>query len=294
MKNLRLVLLGLAAVIGVYLGVLTLKELRRTPDLRATMTEVVQAPPRAPQEKSDTETEPATKPIAPPPADPAEMTAARAEIEQELAAAPEYLRFFDALKLAFPGDYDSILEKFAWRRSATHAADPLDLLLSEASLALRQSRGVLAAHSDAASLTRMLETQLAMVRALGNEDPHLCVDFLYGNSSEGFFSFTARNRQLNADLALAGLDAIVNGNLNKINRTGPTDEDFQILEKAMTAKGLGAVEIGALLDGKNPDPPLPDTTVCRASQLYLESLRELPEPIRLRIFGLAVELMARS
>jgi hypothetical protein len=66
------------------------------------------------------------------------------------------------------------------------------------------------------------------------------------------------------------------------------------LENALTKRGLSKVEIDALLDGKTPDPPLEDARMCAAGQTYLDVLSGLPEPARLRIYGLAVELMARS
>ena len=46
--------------------------------------------------------------------------------------------------------------------------------------------------------------------------------------------------------------------------------------------------------GKASDPPIADAKMCRAGQIYLETLAAMPEPIRLRIYGFAVELMARS
>ena len=80
----------------------------------------------------------------------------------------------------------------------------------------------------------------------------------------------------------------------EIERTAPTEADFKALKSALVAKGLDKVEIDALLDGKMPDPPLADARMCAAGQTYLETLRALPEAARLRIYGLAMELMARS
>jgi hypothetical protein len=62
----------------------------------------------------------------------------------------------------------------------------------------------------------------------------------------------------------------------------------------LRAKGLDTPEIEALLDGKAGDPPIGDAKMCRAGQVYLETLAAMPEPTRLRIYSLAVELMARS
>jgi len=95
-------------------------------------------------------------------------------------------------------------------------------------------------------------------------------------------------------MAIAGLDAIVDGQAKKNERQPPTDADFLLLEKAMAGKGLSQPEIEALLDGKTPNPPLEDARLCQAGRVYLEMLKTLPEPVRLRIYALAVELMARS
>ena len=99
---------------------------------------------------------------------------------------------------------------------------------------------------------------------------------------------------LAGEMAIAGLDAIVDGQAKKNTRQAPSDADFALLEKGMAAKGLSQAEIEALLDGKTPDPPLEDARLCQAGRVYLEMLKTLPEPVRLRIYALAVELMARS
>jgi len=136
--------------------------------------------------------------------------------------------------------------------------------------------------------------QLAMLEALSKSDQRLCVDFLYGGASDAFYQFSARNRQLASDMAVAGLEAIIDGQAKRNLRQPPSDADFRLLEQAMASKGLSQPEIEALLDGKTPDPPLEDGRLCRAGRVYLEMLKTLPEPVRLRIYALAVELMARS
>jgi hypothetical protein len=133
-----------------------------------------------------------------------------------------------------------------------------------------------------------------MLRALAAKDPRLCVNFLYGGESPGFFEFSAQNRGLVAAMAIAGIDAIHDGEIKRIERPAPTGTDFDALEKALRAKGLDTPEIEALLDGKAGDPPIGDAKMCRAGQVYLETLAAMPESTRLRIYGLAVELMARS
>jgi hypothetical protein len=235
---------------------------------------------------------PASAPISP--ATPEAHAAARQAIEGHIAQVPEYQRFFDRLRLVLPSEYETVLDSFADRLVATGKEQSVDIYLSEAVRDLRQSRGALAAKADAAPLGRIFDVQLLMLNALSEADQRLCVDFLYGGASESFYQFSARNRQLASDMALAGLDAIVDGQAKKNQRQAPTDADFQLLETAMAGRGLSQSEIEALLDGKTPDPPLDDGRLCRAGRVYLEMLKTLPEPVRLRIYALAVELMARS
>jgi len=232
------------------------------------------------------DTTPVTAPISPAP--PAARAAARKSIEARIAQVPEYQRFFDRLRLELPSQYEATLNGFADRLVATGKEQSVDAYLSEAVRDLRQARGALAAKADGAALARIFDVQLAMLDALSKTDQRLCVDFLYGGASEAFYQFSAKNRQLAGDMAIAGLEAKEN------TRQTPTDADFALLEKAMAAKGLSQSEIEALLDGKTPDPPLQDARLCQAGRVYLEMLRTLPEPVRLRIYALAVELMARS
>ncbi len=271
-KTLRILLLGLAAAVSIAIAV-GLIVLALTP----APQEAPPAPPPPPVEK----------PVAPP-APP--VSDARRAIEEKIAAVPEVARFFDRLKLALPGEYEKAVDALA--RGET--TDNPDLWLSEAVKSLRQSRGTMGAKADAPALSNVFSRQFAVLDALSARDPKLCVDFLYGGASEAIFSFAAENRALVSDLAIAGLDAIVDGEQKKIARGAPNEADFQILEKALTDRGLGKPEIEALLDGKTPDPPLPDAQMCAAGKTYLQTLATLPEETRLRIYALAVELMARS
>jgi hypothetical protein len=220
--------------------------------------------------------------------------AARASIEAQIAQVSEYQRFFDRLRLALPSEYEATLDSFADRLVASGKEQSGDVYLSDAVRDLRQNRGSLAAKADAGPLGHIFDVQLAMLNALSNTDQRLCVDFLYGGASEAFYQFSAHNRQLASDMAVAGLDAIVDGQAKKNQRQAPSDADFRMLESAMTGSGLSQPEIEALLDGKAPDPPLDDARLCKAGRVYLEMLKTLPEPVRLRIYALAVELMARS
>ncbi|MGH6795141.1 MAG: hypothetical protein ACREDH_08075, partial [Methylocella sp.] len=268
---LRLVLLGLAALAGIVTGAALLQK-----GIRPEAAPLVAARPGKPR------------------ASPYEIDSARRAFKEKLKGAPEYAAFFDRLKTIFPSEYESFLATFAQRSAASGEIASADLLMAEAARALRLSRGVLAAKAGRAALEHVFEMHSAMLRALAAKDSHLCVEFLEGIESPGFFEFSAQNRGLVAALAIAGIDAIHDGETQRIERPAPAGTDFDALEKALRAKGLGTPEIEALLDGKASDPPIGDAKMCRAGQVYLETLAAMPEESRLRIYGLAVELMARS
>lgn len=269
---LRLLLLSLAAVIAISLGINFLLEANAP------------APANAPPEFAVASL-----------AQDAPLLAGRQKIEAEIdAKAPDYARFFGQLKTDLPDEYDAILDRFAKQALDGTDMSNVDFLLSQAVRDLRLSNGVLAAKADGRSLSHIFDMQLQMMRALAGRDPRLCVDFLYGGASQAFFAFSADNRRLVSDMAIAGLNAIDSGRANEIERQPPSDADFNELESAMRAQGLNDAEVGAILDGKTPNPPIPDERMCAVGQIYLQTLAALPEPARLRIYGLAVELMARS
>jgi hypothetical protein len=265
---LRLVLLSLAALIAMSLGISFLFE--------------ANVPGEAPS-------------IAARLASPEPLSVARQKIEAEIdRESPDYARFFQRLHAVLPAEYDEILDGFA--KQAVDGGDVanVDALVSQAVRDVRLSNGVLAAKADGPALSRIFEIQLGMMQALAAKDARLCVDFLYGGASQAFFAFAAQNRPLVADMAIAGLEAIGSGRANQIQRQPPSDADFDALQSAMKTQGLTDAEISAILDGKTPDPPIPDARMCTVGQIYLKTLAALPDPVRLRIYGLAVELMARS
>lgn len=219
---------------------------------------------------------------------------ARQAVEERLQLAHETSAFFNAMRRAFPQDFDRLVNEFAQRAVDGSRLDSPDVYLAEAVRALRRSHGVLAAKADGAHLERLFVTQTRMLDALEKADPQMCVDFLYGNATQRFYEFSARNRALVVEMAQASLDAILDGRTSRIDRRPPTDAEFAQLETALMEQGLGRPEIEALLDGKAPDPPLPDLTLCRAGRVYLETLRAMPEDTRMRIYGLAVEVLART
>jgi len=274
-QDLKLFLLGLAGTLLIGSGAwLLIDMLQGPPAQEAASPPVVVAP------------ETAVKTA--PPAD-----SARAGVEETIANAPEIARFFDRLRLALPSDYESAVAALAARRSGG-ATDSADYDLSQAVKTLRQSRGALAAKADGKALSRVFDAQLAVLKALGAANSRLCVDFLYGGASEAFLKFSADNRGLVSDLAVAGLDAILDGKEKNISRTTPTESDFQMFETSLRQNGVGTAEIGALLDGKTPDPPISDDRMCAAGKTYLETLQQMPDDVRGRIQALAVDLMARS
>lgn len=275
MNILRLVLLSLAAGISIILGA----HLYQSGHIQRNVLRQDAAGSESQEQKAADE----------------RMRAARKVIEVRIAAAaPDYMRFFNRMQQLLPHAYDAIFDGFA--RQSLEGADMthVDSLLSEAVRALRLSDGALAAKADGPALSRIFAMQLAMMQALAAKDPKLCVDFLYGGASQAFFEFSSEHRALVADMAIAGLDAIKDGRSSRIERGPPSDQDFQLLETALKAKQLNDAEISALLDGKTPSPPIPPLRMCQVGQIYLETLAALPEPARYRIYGLAVELMARS
>jgi hypothetical protein len=230
--------------------------------------------------------------IAPPVDDLRPM--ARQAVEERLQLAQETSSFFNAMRRAFPQDFDRLVNAFAQRAVDGSKLDAPDVYLAEAVRSLRRTHGVLAAKSNASHLEKLFETQMLMLEALERADPQMCVDFLYGNATPRFYEFSARNRPLVVAMAQASLDAILDGRTSRVDRRPPSDADFAQLETALIERGLGRAEIEALLDGKAPDPPIPDAMLCRAGRVYLATLRALPEETRMRIYGLAIEVLART
>lgn len=226
------------------------------------------------------------------PAEP--LLSARDRVERAIAATEEYRTFFLRLHEDFPADYAAAIDSFSQERPAGAEAASVDFYLAESVRRLRQARGVLAARAEPSVLARVFDLQLDVLRAISAENKKLCAAFLYGGVDQDFHSFAARRRALVAEMALVGLEAIASGQAKQLERSAPSEEDFRALEKALAARGLRKAEIDSLLDGKTPDPPFDDKKTCALGQTYLEALRALPEPVRLRIYGLAVELMARS
>jgi hypothetical protein len=268
----RILALAAAAVVAVALGV--------------GLTMMAFAPPRPNGAPALAPAEAVTAPL--------DEVNARQTVEMILAETPEVARYFTRLRETFTGDYESALSEFATRLSQTRQAQSVDYYLSEAVRRLRQARGELAAKAEPEAMARVFARQLDVLQAVARDDKKMCVAFLYGANNLDFQRFSAAQRPLVAEMAVASLDAMANGRDKKLARGQPTDADFKALETALAARGLGKPEIDALLDGKSPDPPLEDAKMCAAGQAYLEVLKTLPEAARARIYGLALELMAKS
>jgi hypothetical protein len=272
MKELRLVLLSLAALLALVLSGAFLLRAFRGPQPPNVVTVAA----------------PVDHPNVPP-----AVRAARGTIERTLADSPDYARFFDRLHLVFPADYESILDALATANAQRKTVNP-DVIMIDATAQLRRAEGGLASKASDDALSQIFAVQLKEMQALETRDPHLCVAFLYGANGTDFLSFAADHRALISDVAIAGLDAMNSGRMDSVERGPPSDADFQTLDKALVEKGLSRPQIDALLDGKTPDPPIADEAMCKAGQTYLRTLATLPSDIRSRLYGLAVDLMAKS
>ena len=285
MRELRLVLLGLAAVITLFLGTNFLLRAFRPPV--SEPERVGTSFDRSPIDVGK------TMPSLPPLVQPKAPAAARALVERTIADAPDYTRFFDRLRLALPSDYETIMNSLA-NVVANGGEANADTMTADAVAILRRARGALAAQGAGPVLAQVFVLQLREMQALAQRDGHLCVAFLYGANGAGFQGFAADHRPLVADAAIAGLDAINSGSIEHVRRGAPTDADFQALDRALVDKGLSRPEIEALLDGKSAVPPIPDETMCQAGQTYLQTLATLPSDIRDRLYGLAVDIEGQT
>jgi hypothetical protein len=228
----------------------------------------------------------------PPTAD--KLAAARRDVEKTLKQSPEFASYFSNLDKSYPADYMRVLAGFIGRAARSGRAETPDYYIAEAMRALRQSRGILATKASDPALQRIFEQQFEIVSAMEAADPRICAEFLHGGASDGFFEFSRAHRALMGGLAQAGLDAMLEGQLQKIERATPDDADLTVLDGALQANGLDKPQIEMLLDAKVQDPPLSETSICKAGRVYLETLNALPDEIKMRIYALALTLQART
>lgn len=215
----------------------------------------------------------------------------RAKVESKLGEAEDFAGFAKKYAASYPAEWSGLIDNIAGRNAA--GADDADASFAEALRQLRRARGVVAAKAAPAALSRIFETQAATLAALSVLDKRQCVDFLLGQQNKAFQEFSTRHRPLIAKMADAAIDAILDGAASNISRSAPTKADFELLETELRGRGLGTPEIEALLDGRYPDPPLPDAQLCEAGIQYLDVLKSLPEDTRLRLYAFSIELMAK-
>ena len=303
MHHLRLLFIGLSALLAGILVWTLVSEHRQTLQRdRLATREAAPVRPSAPVPRVTPAPAPVTP--APAPAAPAQtapagpsptelaLQAARKRIADRLGEAPEYRDFRDRFAASFPGDWTRALDVMSQRPEASQVDTP-DSIFVEALKNLRRSRGAISAKAGPEALSAIFDQQMRMLAALSAADKRLCVDFLFGEESQGFLTFATSHRSLVAGMGTVTLDAILQGTEKRIERAAPSDADFADLEKLLTQRGLGAAEIEALLDGRHPDPPIADDRLCDAGRVYLDVLKQMPEESRLRIYSLATELMSR-
>lgn len=284
-KQLRIAFLALAAAVAAAFGswFLATGEQTLAPEAPPLAVKQVTTQPVAPTSHETALPEEAA------PVDPQ----AQAALEERLAQAPEYQAFFARLRAVYPADYNAAL-KAALASGAQGQENAPDLFLTEAVRQLRETRGLLAAKAGGQALDQLFDANREVVRQLASSDAALCVDFLNGAPADRFVAFTGAHRALMAREALAGLEAMDDGARKKIDREAPGSQDFDDLERLLLSKGLDKPAIDLLLDGKTPDPPLTDAQACRNGVIYLDALQTLPDLQRLRLYALAVEVMAHQ
>jgi hypothetical protein len=219
---------------------------------------------------------------------------ARQEVSAQLNKVAEYLPFYARLTQDFPGDQSQVVQTLVAKTASAGTVDSPDAALIDAIRALQNRRGIVAARAEADKLLHIFDAQSAIIAGLADSNPSLCREFLYGGSSDGFLDFAASHRGLIAALAIAGLEAIENGQNSGIGHDSPTDADLDALAQALAHQGLSEGEIAALMDGVMPREAISDARMCEIGRIHLEALRNLPEPSRSRVLALAVRLMAHS
>ncbi len=210
--------------------------------------------------------------------------------EERLQEVPEFASFYGKLRSDFPSDYSAFVDQMA--KGATMPTG--NAAIWDAMRDLQQSQGILAAQAGPAALDGYFGARQAVLDGLAPLNARECVDFLYGFTNPSIADFTEAHRGLVATLADRQLAAIEDGRSRHLDRSSPTNADLDALSAALTTRQVSAQEIGVLLDGATPDPPLTDTRLCALGRLYLDALRGLPANMRQRIYGLAAELLARS
>lgn len=223
-----------------------------------------------------------------------QLAAARKLVEDRLTEVPQFAAFYRQLDEEFPRAYASVVDGFSHKLASTGTLPTPDAMLLETLRNVQQSQGILAARASGAQLTALFDARLALLDALAPQDPKRCADFLYGNADLPLAEFSAQHRDLVAALASQQVAAMKDGQDRHMDRETPTSADFDLIAHGLEARKLSPDEISVLLDGKTVDPPIPDSRLCEMGRIYLQTLRDLPEDSRKRVYGLAAELLARS
>eukprot|EP01037_Dinobryon_pediforme_P015283 gene15283-15434_t len=201
---------------------------------------------------------PAQPPAPQPPAD--KLAEAKNNLDQTIASIPEFQPFYTQFKTSYPSDYERFfnLETLNFVNGKVSA----DAILLDAVDALRKSRGMVSSKASPDAIDHIFEVQARVLAALATQDARLCDHFLFGGDAPAFAEFAKNNRALIADMALAGLTAIIEGEAKHIQRDPPSDTDFNQLEGNLQQAGLSKAEINALLDGQIPASPFENNRVC--------------------------------
>jgi len=93
-----------------------------------------------------------------------------------------------------------------------------------------------------------------------------------------------------AAMGIAGIDAIHDGEMKRVEREAPTDSDFEALEKVLRERGSKRRRSKRCSTARLAIHHR-DTKLCQAGLAYLDTLAAMPESARLRIYGFTVELM---
>lgn len=232
------------------------------------------------------------------PMQPLTLDEARNRLQNQFGAIPEYARYFELLKNAFPAEYIRIFDALAIKLASadgTGSGSPnIDRAFFQAARGLRQTHGILAVKAQTALVERIADVQGRVMQALSGRDTRLCVDFFYGAAEPEFFTFMGQNRALAAEYAMAWLEAIADGKVSALRRADPDDADVQAFDDAMVQRGLSREAIDALLENKAATPPLPDAALCEAGITYFQVLGALPGEPRIRLMARILALAARS
>ena len=247
----------------------------------------IQAP--TPRAQENQETVPAPQPQRQPPAD--KLATAKTNLEQTIGSAPEFQTFYAQFKSSYPSDYERFfnVEMLNFINGKVSA----DSILLDAVDALRKSRGMVSSKASPEAITHIFDVQARVMAQLAAQDPRLCDHFLFGGDAPAFAEFAKNNRALIAEMAAAGLTAIIEGEARHIQRDPPSDADFNQLENNLVQAGLSKVEINALLDGQIPARPFENNRVCAIGQTYYAALANLPANAKFSIYSLALETMAQ-